>query len=79
MVLHLENPKDAAKQLLENSPMHLVKFQDTKLIHRNMLCFCTLTMNYQIGIKRIILFKIASKIFGNESKQGGKRCIVRKL
>ena len=47
MILYLENPKDATKQLLENSSMNLVKLQDTKLIYRNLLYFHTLTMNYQ--------------------------------
>ena len=47
MILYLENPKDATKQLLENSLMKLVKLQDTKLIYRNLLYFHTLTMNYQ--------------------------------
>lgn len=59
--------------------MSSVELPVTKLVYSNLLCFCTLTMNYQIEIKRIILFKIASKIFGNKSKQGGKRCILRKL
>ena len=47
MTLHLENPKDATKQLLENSSMSLVKLQDTELIYRNLLYFYTPTINYQ--------------------------------
>ena len=27
--------------------MNLVKLQNTKVLYRNLLCFCTLTMNYQ--------------------------------
>ena len=40
--------------------MNLVKFQDTKLIYRNMLHFYTLT-NINREIKETILFTIASK------------------
>ena len=40
MILYIENPKNATRKLLVN----LVKLQVTKLIHRNLLNFCTLTM-----------------------------------
>ena len=36
MILYVENPKDATRKLLEQS-MNLVKLQDTKLTHRNLL------------------------------------------
>ena len=41
--------------------MNLVKFQDTKQIHINLLHFCTLTMNYQKETKEMITFIIATK------------------
>ena len=36
MIAYIENPKDATRKLLELS-MNLVKLQDTKLMHRNLL------------------------------------------
>ena len=41
--------------------MNLVKFQDTKQIHINLLHFYTLTMNYQKETKEMITFIIATK------------------
>ena len=41
--------------------MNSVKLQDTKLIYRNLLCFYTLTMNYQKEIKKTTPLTIASK------------------
>ena len=41
--------------------MNSVKLQDTKLIHRHLLHFYTLTTNYQKQIKEIIPFTITSK------------------
>ena len=46
MILYIENPKDATKNLLELIN-ELVKFQDTKSLYRNMLCFYTLITNYE--------------------------------
>ena len=41
MILYIENPKDATRKLLQES-MNLVKLQDTKLMHRNLLHYYTL-------------------------------------
>ena len=42
--------------------MNSAKLQDTRLIYRNLLFFCTLIMNYQKEIaKTKITFKISSK------------------
>ena len=41
--------------------MNLVKFQDMKLIYRNLLHFYTLTMKYKKKIKETIIFTITSK------------------
>ena len=46
MIAYIENPKDATRKLLELS-MNLVKLQDTKLMHRNLLHSYTLTMRNQ--------------------------------
>ena len=46
MILCVENPKDATRKLVDSS-MNLVKFQDTKLIHRNLLHSYILTIKYQ--------------------------------
>ena len=46
MILYIKNPKDATRKLLDSS-MNLVKLQDTKLIHRNLLHFYTLTTKDQ--------------------------------
>ena len=43
MILYIENPKNANRKLLELS-MNLVKLQDTKLMHRNLLHSYTLMM-----------------------------------
>ena len=59
MILHIENPKDAAKKLLEL--MNLVKLQDTKLIHRNLLHSYTLIMKDEKEIKETIPITITSK------------------
>ena len=45
MILYIDNPKDATRKLLEL--MNLVKLQDTKLMHRNLLHSYTLTMEDQ--------------------------------
>ena len=42
--------------------MNSGKLQDTRLIYRNLLLFCTLIMNYEKEkVKKKILFKITSK------------------
>ena len=46
MLQYIEDPKDATRKLLELIN-ELVKLQDTKLIHINLLHFYTLTTNYQ--------------------------------
>ena len=46
MTLCIENPKDATRKLLVLI-MNLVKLQDTKLIHRNLLHSYTPTMKDQ--------------------------------
>ena len=43
MILYIKNPKDATRKLLELI-MNLVKLQDTKLMHRNLLHSYTLMM-----------------------------------
>ena len=47
MILHIENPKDTTRKLSKSSSMNLVKFQDTKLIHKNWLLFYILIMKDQ--------------------------------
>ena len=47
MILHIENPKDTTRKLLEQINEYIVKLQDIKLIHRNPLHSCTLTMRKQ--------------------------------
>ena len=44
-ILHIKNPKYATKKLLEL--INLVNLQDRKSIHKNLLHFYILTMNYQ--------------------------------
>ena len=46
VILYIENPKDATRELLELI-MNSVKFQDIKLIHRNLLRFYTLATKDQ--------------------------------
>ena len=46
MILYIENPKDATRKLLVIIS-EFVKLQDTKLIHRNLLHFYTLTTKDQ--------------------------------
>ena len=46
MILYRENPKDVTRKLLELIN-ESAKLQDTKLIHRNLLHFYALTMNYK--------------------------------
>ena len=46
MILYIENPKDASREL-QSSSMNLVKLQYTKLMHRNLLHSYTLTMKDQ--------------------------------
>ena len=46
MMPYIEHPKDATRKLLSSS-MSSVKLLDTKLIHRNLLHFYTLTMKDQ--------------------------------
>ena len=41
--------------------MNSVKFQDKKLIYRNLWHFYTLIKDYQKEIKKVILFTITSK------------------
>ena len=45
MILYIENPKDATRKLLEL--INLVRLQDTKLMHRNLLHSYTLTTKDQ--------------------------------
>ena len=47
MILHIENSEDATRKLLELIN-ELCKVQDTKLMHRNLWHFYTLTMKDQI-------------------------------
>ena len=47
MILYIENPKDTTRKLLEQINEYIVKLQDIKLIHRNPLHSCTLTMRKQ--------------------------------
>ena len=47
MVLYIENPKVDTRKLLELTSMNSVKFQYTKLIHRNLLHSYILTMKDQ--------------------------------
>ena len=42
LIVYIENPKNATRKLLSSS-VNSVKFQDTKLIHRNILHSYTLT------------------------------------
>ena len=44
MILYIENPKDATSKLLELINESMVKQQDTKLMHRNILHFYMLMM-----------------------------------
>ena len=46
MILYTENPKDAIRKLIEHI-MNLLKLQDTKLIHINILHCYTLKMKDQ--------------------------------
>ena len=46
MILYIENPKGATKKLLELINA-FGKVAEYKIIYRNLLCFYTLTMNYQ--------------------------------
>ena len=45
MILHIENPKDTTRKLLEL--INVIKLQDKKLMHRNPLHSYTLTMRKQ--------------------------------
>ena len=45
MIIYIENPKDSTRKLLEL--MNIVKLQDIKLTHRNLLHTYTLTMRKQ--------------------------------
>ena len=60
MKLYIENPKDATRKLLELIN-EFNKLQDTKLIHRNLLHFYTLTTKDQKEIKETIPLTTASK------------------
>ena len=44
--IYIENLKMPPENY-QSSSIHLVKLQDTKLIYRNLLHFCTLVTNYQ--------------------------------
>ena len=46
LILNIENPKFSTKKRLELTN-NSIKLQDTRLIHRNLMLFCTLIMNYQ--------------------------------
>ena len=59
MILYIENPKYATRNLLSSS-RNLVMLQDTKLIYRNLLHSYILTMKNQ-KIKEIITITIATK------------------
>ena len=58
MILYIENPKVSTQKLLELTN-ELKKFQDTRLIYRNLLLFYALIMNYHKVLK--LPFKITSK------------------
>ena len=47
MILYIENPEDCTRKLLEPIITNSVKLQVTKLIHRNLLHFYTLTTKDQ--------------------------------
>ena len=47
MILYIENPKDSTRKLLELINEYIVKLQDIKLTHRNLLHSYTLTMRKQ--------------------------------
>ena len=58
MILYIENPKDVTRKLLELIN-EFDKVSGTKLIHRNLLHFCILTMKDQK--EKNIPFTITSK------------------
>ena len=59
-ILYIKNPKYSTKKLLEL--INLVNFQDRKSIHKNLLHFYILIMNYQKRqIKKAIPLKIISE------------------
>jgi len=48
MILYIKNPEDRHHpKSVKSSSMNTTKFQDTKLIHKNLLHFHTLITNYQ--------------------------------
>ena len=47
MILYTENPKDSTRKLLALINEYIVKLQDIKLTHRNLLHSYTLTMRKQ--------------------------------
>ena len=57
MILHIKNPKDSTKTLLEL--INSVKLQGTKSMHKNLLCFLYTSKSLEIEIKKTIPFTIA--------------------
>ena len=59
-----------------------VKFQDTKLKYSNLLCFCTLKMDYQKKkLRKNPIYNCIkkNKIPRNKSNQRGKKIVLTKL
>lgn len=62
MILYVENPEDATKmKTCESQSTSPKKFQDTKSVHKILLCFYTLRMNYQKEKFFSMSFTFASK------------------
>ena len=81
-ILHIENSKYSTKTLLELINELSKVLQDTKLIHKNQLCFYTLTTNYQkeeLGKQSFNNCIKKSNIPSNKFNQGGEKFIHRKL
>ena len=60
--------------------MNSEKFQDSKLIYRNLLCFYTLTINYQkekLRKQYCLQWHQKEKIPRNKPNKGGKRLELR--
>lgn len=57
MIPQSGNPKNSTESIGTN----FVKLQDTKLTHKNQLCFYTLTMNKPKRKLRIVPYRVTSK------------------
>ena len=81
MMLYIENPKDATRKLPELIN-ELVKLQDTKLMHRNLLHYYTLMMkNLKDKLRKHSIYHGSkkNKIPRNKPTKGDKRPVCRKL